>query len=144
MGTQQNLLLIIVVFTVGLAVFVGLIAFNQRVVKSNRNACIEDMNKFATIALAWWRTPVSQGGGDKVQNLDESHIDKVGIYIGFNHNSATNKIQTGNGTYELSNGGEFSLKFNGLGTEKFDGSFIEVDLIVNTATGSINIEIINL
>ncbi len=49
MGTQQNLLLIIVVFTVGLAVFVGLIAFNQMVVKSNRNACIEDMNKFVDL-----------------------------------------------------------------------------------------------
>ncbi|MCK4654942.1 MAG: hypothetical protein KAU01_10915 [Candidatus Cloacimonetes bacterium] len=142
MGTQQVLLIVITVIIVGIAIAVGMTMFNQNAIKSNRHACIADANNFATIALAWWRTPVSQGGGGQV-NLNTAVIDDLGSYIGYNYNSSSNTLYTSNGSYVLSNAGNNNLKIVATGNEFYNGNPVEISLTVHLQTGNISVEIIN-
>lgn len=142
MGTQQILLIIITVIIVGIAVAVGITMFNQNAVKSNRGACIADSNNFANIALAWWRTPATQGGGDQV-NLNTAVLDDLGVYIGYNYDASTNTLYTVNGSFVLSNAGDNNLKIVATGNEIYNGNPVEISLTVHLPTGNISIEIIN-
>ena len=63
MGQQQLLLIILGVIIVGIAVAVGITMFQSNAVQSNRDAVISDMNMLASRAQAFYRKPVSMGGG---------------------------------------------------------------------------------
>lgn len=142
MGTQQILLIVLSVIIVGLAVAVGLTMFTQSAVRSNRNACISDSNNFAAKALAWWRTPATQGGGDQV-NLNTAILDDLGAYIGYNYNAAVNTLYSLNGSFVLSNGGDNNLHIEATGNEFFNGNPVEIRLIVNLLSSDISVQIIN-
>ncbi len=63
MGTQQQLLIVISVIIVGLAIMIGATMFNQTSMNSNRNAVIAESNLIAGNAIAYYRAPVTMGGG---------------------------------------------------------------------------------
>jgi len=63
MGQQQLLLIILGVIIVGIAVAVGITMFQSNAVSSNRDAVISDMNMLASRCQAYYRKPVSMGGG---------------------------------------------------------------------------------
>ncbi len=65
MGQQQLLLLILGVVIVGIAVAVGIQLFRTNAESSNRDAIINDMGVYAAQAQAYWRKPLSMGGGGR-------------------------------------------------------------------------------
>ncbi len=98
MGTQQILLIVLSVIIVGIAVAVGITMFNQQSFNSNRNACISDLNMFATQAVAWYKTPPTHGGKGSSTVVAGDLTDLV-EWIGFTEN-VTNDFATGNGQYD--------------------------------------------
>jgi len=100
MGTQQILLIVLSVIIVGIAVAVGITMFNQQSFNSNRNACISDMNMFASQALAWYKTPASHGGNGSATPAagDEAAILE---WIGFDSDDNNFDLQTGNGYFAV-------------------------------------------
>lgn len=99
MGTQQILLIVLSVIIVGIAVAVGITMFNQQAFNSNRNACMSDLNMFASQAQAFYKTPTSHGGaGSDVANVT---ADDLGAWIGFDYDTTNDRLTTGNGTFDL-------------------------------------------
>ncbi len=99
MGTQQILLIVLSVIIVGIAVAVGITMFNAQASNSNRQALIGDMNNFGANALAFYKTPITHGGGGKTWGSD---IDEVGQWLGFGYVVGTNTLTSGNGSFVLS------------------------------------------
>lgn len=148
MGTQQILFVVLSVIIVMIAVGGGLTLFKIQAVKSNRQACISDMNNFAAHTSAWWRTPASQGGGEKMQYLSgggggTNYIDMLGEYLGHNYNSQSNELQTENGSYQILDGGSYSVKFEATGVEYYNGNPINIVLTINLMSNSITIVTLN-
>lgn len=148
MGTQQILFIVLSVIIVIIAVGGGLTLFKIQAVKSNRIACISDMNNFAAHTIAWWKTPTDLGGGDRMQYLTggsgggTNYIDMLGKYLGHNYNTQSNKLQTENGSFQILDGGSYSVKFDATGTEYYNGNPINIVLTINLMTN--NITIVNL
>ncbi|KQC07597.1 MAG: hypothetical protein APR54_00780 [Candidatus Cloacimonas sp. SDB] len=100
MGTQQILLIVLSVIIVGIAVAVGITMFNQQAFNSNRNACVSDLNMFASQAQAFFKTPTSHGGAGS--DLTNVNLTDLGNWIGFDFGKdgvAANTLVTGNGTF---------------------------------------------
>ena len=103
MGTQQILLIVLSVIIVGIAVAVGIAMFNNQAINSAEAACISDMSNFSAIAMAYYRTPSSQGGSSYgSSNWDADHI---AAYVGIGYDSGTSAtLVTDNGTFVVSLG----------------------------------------
>jgi Tfp pilus assembly protein PilE len=134
MGTQQILLIVLSVIIVGIAVSVGITMFNQQAFNSNRNACISDLNMFASQAQAFYKTPESHGGaGSDVANVT---LDALGSWIGFDYGEtgvAANTLVTGNGTF-LMEWASPTLTITADGNE----NGVEPALRINLETGAIS------
>ncbi len=149
MGTQQILFVVLSVIIVMIAVGGGLTLFKIQAVKSNRIACISDMNNFAAHTSAWWRTPADQGGGERMQYLSggggggTNYIDMLGVYLGYNYNTQSNELQTENGNFQILDGGSYSVKFEAFGTEYYNGNPINIVLTINLMSNSITIVTLN-
>ncbi len=63
MGQQQLLLLVLGIVIVGLAVVVGIQAFDENMKKSNADALVNDGVRIASEAQAWKLKPAAFGGG---------------------------------------------------------------------------------
>jgi hypothetical protein len=149
MGTQQILFVVLSVIIVIIAVGGGLTLFKIHSIKSNRQACILDMNNFAAHTSAWWRTPTGQGGGERTQYLTggggggTNYIDMLGEYLGYNYNTQSNKLQTENGSFQIVNGGSYSVKFEATGVEYYNGNPINIVLTINLMSNNITIVTLN-
>jgi len=110
MGYQQILMLVLGVIIIGISVAVGLDMFTQEMMKNNRQSIISDMNIFAGVANAYYKSPPNLGGGDR-----EWDVDKMGLWFGFNYDAANNTILNHNGTYVFSSSGDV-LTIIGTGT----------------------------
>lgn len=111
MGYQQILMVVLAVIIVGIAVAVGLTMFNEQSRNINRQSIVSDMNIFAGVANAYYKTPASFGGGAGTWD-----VDKLGVWFGFNYDLNTNTVTTANGTYTFSSSGDV-LTIVGVGTE---------------------------
>lgn len=111
MGYQQILMVVLAVIIVGIAVSVGLTMFNEQSRNINRQSIVSDMNIFAGVANAYYKTPASFGGGEGTWD-----VDKLGYWLGFNYDPATNTTSSNNGTYTFSSSGDV-LTIEGIGTE---------------------------
>ncbi len=133
MGYQQILMLVLCVILVGTSITVGLSMFENVMVDSNRNAVISDMNIFAGVAFAYYKTPDNMGGGEHTWDVDE-----LGMWFGFNYDAMNNTILNNNGIYYFSSFGEM-LTIIGTGTsEGNDGSEnVKATLLFNGETGEI-------
>ena len=69
MGTQQILFIVLSIIIVTVAIAGGFALLKIHSVKANRLACIVDMNNFTAYTKAWWVTPSTQGGGERMQYL---------------------------------------------------------------------------
>ncbi|MEM8601245.1 MAG: hypothetical protein AAGF99_15105 [Bacteroidota bacterium] len=64
MGQQQLLLLVLGIVIVGLAVVVGIEAFDENERKTRQDQTMVLLSDIATKAIAWKKTPPALGGGD--------------------------------------------------------------------------------
>lgn len=110
MGYQQILMLVLGVIIIGLSVAVGFTMFTQQMTNINRQSIISDMNIFAGVANAYYKTPSNYGGGDRTWD-----VDRMGIWFGYNYDAANNSISNNNGTYIFSAEGDV-LTIMGTGT----------------------------
>ena len=110
MGTQQILLIVLSVIIVGIAVAVGITMFNAQAVNSNRQAIMGDMNNLASASLAYYKTPLTHGGGGTTW----ASTDAIGNWLGYDWDGT--ECTTGNGTFTLAISGDI-LTITGLGTE---------------------------
>jgi len=110
MGYQQILMLVLGVLIIGISVAVGLGMFNHEMTKINRSSIISDMNIFAGVANAYYKSPFNMGGGNYTWD-----VDKVGLWFGFNYDAANNTVLNSNGTYIFSSSGDI-LTIVGTGT----------------------------
>ncbi len=79
MGQQQLLLLVLGIVIVGLAVVVGIQAFNENQTKSQIDNYTATGVGMAGEIIAWYQKPTAQGGGGGVAaNLGSLTIDKLG------------------------------------------------------------------
>lgn len=62
MGTQQILLVVLGVIIVGVAIAVGIQMFGDQSFASNKSMLASDAQAFATLAIQWYKAPVSHGG----------------------------------------------------------------------------------
>jgi hypothetical protein len=111
MGYQQFLMLILALLIIGVAVSVGLDMFNQNSRNINRQAIISEMNIYAGVANAFYKTPVSLGGGGRAWDAD-----RLGYWLGLNYDPTTNTTSSNNGIYAFSSIGD-TLTIIGVGTE---------------------------
>ncbi len=141
MGTQQILLIVLSVIIVGIAVAVGITMFNAQATNSNRQAVMSDMNNLAASALAYYKTPVSHGGGGGSWGSD---VDPIGQWLGYDYDTGDDECTTGNGTFVLSVASDV-LTITGLGSEiGNDGSdYVGGYLDVTGATSSVVATITN-
>jgi hypothetical protein len=118
MGYQQILMLVLAVIIIGLSVAVGLTMFTEQMTRLNRQSILSDMNIFAGVANAYYKTPANYGGGNR-----EWDVDKMGIWFGYNYDAANNLISNDNGIYVFSSVGD-DLIIVGTGTSiGNDGSY---------------------
>ena len=110
MGYQQILMLVLGVIIIGLSVAVGFTMFTQQMTNINRQSIISDMNIFAGVANAYYKTPANYGGGDRTWD-----VDRMGIWFGYNYDAANNSISNENGIYIFSADGDV-LTIMGTGT----------------------------
>ena len=111
MGYQQFLMLILALLIIGVAVSVGLDMFNQNSRNINRQAIISEMNIYAGVANAFYKAPVSLGGGGRAWD-----VDRLGYWLGVNYETTTNTTSSNNGIYTFSSIGD-TLTIIGMGTE---------------------------
>jgi len=70
MGQQQLILLVLATIIVGLAIVVGIRAFNENSVKSNSDAMMQDLVRMANDAQAWKQKPAPFGGQGEPESSD--------------------------------------------------------------------------
>ena len=125
MGQQQLLLIILGVIVVGIAVAVGITMFSDSAINANRDALSNDLVNLASRAQQFYRRPTSLGGGgNSFALLTSSAITLL-----------TNKPSNANGVYSISVGGSgtgsaASLEIKGIGNELYNGSAVEVHVVV--------------
>ena len=110
MGYQQILMLVLAVIIIGLSAAVGLTMFTQEMTKMNRHSIISDMNIFAGVANAYYKSPANLGGGNNIWD-----VDKLGLWFGYNYDVENNLISNNNGAYIFSSSGDV-LTILGTGT----------------------------
>lgn len=130
MGTQQILLIVLSVIIVGAAVAVGIQMFNSQAESSNRSACLMDMNTYASMAIAWYKTPMSLGGRNTASTTTTAdQLDELGAYVDSKYDAATTSISNDNGKFDLSIVGE-TLTIEATGNET--GVDPKIDVVLNT------------
>jgi len=125
MGQQQLLLIILGVIVVGIAVAVGITMFSDSAINANRDALSNDLVNLASRAQQFYRRPTSLGGGGNSFSL----LTTTSITL------LTNKPSNANGVYSISVGGAgsgsaASLEIKGIGNEIYNGSAVEVHVVV--------------
>ena len=125
MGYQQILMLVLGVIIIGISVVVGLDMFTNEMMRINRQSIISDMNIFAGVANAYYKSPPSIGGGDRIWD-----VDKLGLWFGFNYDAVNNTIVNQNGTYFFSADGDV-LIIIGTGTSIGNNGSTNVEAILS-------------
>ncbi|MFC1898529.1 hypothetical protein ACFLYJ_03045 [Candidatus Cloacimonadota bacterium] len=112
MGQQQIFMVVLSVLIVSAAIVTGISAYKAQAKSSNRNAIIQDMYNIANLAIAYYKTPQTQGGGGRA--WDSSNFLK---FSGYQLNNAGTKIITDNGKIQVTELVGDRLQIKGWGTE---------------------------
>ncbi|MBI4429406.1 MAG: hypothetical protein HY562_09845 [Ignavibacteriales bacterium] len=128
MGTQQMLYVALGVIIVGVAIVVGVSAFQSNAIESSRNALIDDLLYFATKARSYFWKPYNLGGGNK--SFDGIDITKLSA-----------RTETDNGRYYIENTTSDEVVLVGVGRVVSGVDTIRVRMRVNESANEI--EIIN-
>ena len=148
MGNSQIFMIIMGIVIVVIAIAVGLQYFSEENVKAARQLCLSELNYFSNIAKAWWNTPREQGGGGKVLHLGgggggNNNLDRLGVYIGHNYQTNDNTFSTINATYEIQNGGDYTVIFDCVSNTYTNGSPINIIFTYNMKTDAFQINNVN-
>jgi hypothetical protein len=100
-GQQQLLLLIIGAVIVGLAILIGMQAFSENAVMSQRDMVRQAVLNASVRAQAWYRFPLRNGGGG-------------GSFIGFDLSKIYFKTPTIRGEFSVSNVTANGFRLSGL------------------------------
>jgi Tfp pilus assembly protein PilE len=120
MGQQQLLLIILGVIVVGIAVVVGITMFQDNAISANRDAVTNDLVNLGARAQQFYRRPTSLGGGQNSFTALASDMSKL-------VNGATAADWTNpNGSYAITSPGDQEITLTGTGTEKVNGSPVQV------------------
>ena len=79
MGQQQLLLLVLGIVIVGLAVVVGLTAFEQNLRKSNADQVVAGNARIAALAQTWKMTASAMGGGQSADGFEGFSLSSSGL-----------------------------------------------------------------
>ena len=144
MGNSQIFMIIMGIVIVVIAIAVGLQYFSEENVKAARQLCLSELNYFSNTAKAWWNTPLEQGGGGKALSLGgNNNLDRLGIYMGHNYQTSDNKFSTINATYEIQNGGDYTVIFDCVSNTYANGSPINIIFTYNMKTDAFQINNVN-
>lgn len=102
MGSQQILLIVVIVLITGLAVVTGIQMFNNQSISQNRSNCILDLNSFHTQIEYFYKMPVIQGGASNSEA--NATLDRLKAWARLDDNS---QIDNDNATYTFSIDGHF-------------------------------------
>ena len=93
MGQQQLLLLVLGVVLVGLAVVVGLDAFNENRHKTTYDLVTDEAVRIAAELIAWRAKPLSMAGGEGDTYLESASFSDLGYIIrGTNQNQSQTSL----------------------------------------------------
>ena len=98
MGQQQLLLLVLGIVIVGLAVVVGIQAFDENQKKANLDGLVNDGVRIASDVQTWSLKP-SIFGGPRRRGLDRRHVHEDRL-----HGRGDGTYVTPNGTFTLADG----------------------------------------
>ncbi|MBT8400589.1 MAG: hypothetical protein KJO98_08940 [Rhodothermia bacterium] len=106
MGQQQLILLVLATIIVGLAIVVGIRAFNENNIKSNADAMLQDAVRMANDAQAWKQKPAPFGGQAATQPAAAAvREDFTGLTLPLiGYQSAVGENCTGTAGYSNLNG----------------------------------------
>ena len=118
MGQQQLILLVLATIIVGLAIVVGIRAFNENAIKSNSDALVQDVVRMANDAQAWKQKPAPFGGqqpadcaADPCAEPDFSGLDDLNQLGYFTDTAIYTNL---NGTYTIqAAGGAAGVQISG-------------------------------
>ena len=68
MGQSQLLLVLLVVFLIGIAIYAGLTTISSNSTEDARHAIINDLQAFSSAAVSYYWKPTTQAGGGKSFN----------------------------------------------------------------------------
>ncbi len=144
MGSQQILLIVLGVIIVGVSIAVGFTMFQNQAYAANRQALANEVAQYGALVIAFWKTPVNQGGaGNDPQNLTMSTL---GQFIGFSQD--TSKVvavqnwgtSSENGQILLSaiNTNTYKVTLKALGSEVKGSKHPYIELVVDVLTGTVS------
>jgi hypothetical protein len=137
MGTQQILLIVLSVIIVGAAIAVGITMFNNQSYSSNKTAIAADAQNFASQVVQYYKTPASQGGGDRKIPTGTDAAKTIANFIGWG-DTATYKND--NGWYTLavtSSGASGEVTITGVGREKNGDKVPKIETKIEFPEGKI-------
>jgi hypothetical protein len=137
MGTQQILLIVLSVIIVGAAIAVGITMFNNQSYSSNKAAIAADAQNFASQVVQYYKTPASQGGGDRMIPTGPDPAKTIANFIGWG-DTATYKND--NGWYTLavtSSGASGKVTITGVGREKNGAKVPKIETKIEFPEGKI-------
>ena len=120
MGQQQLLLLVLGIVIVGLAVMVGIQAFNENKNKSNADALVNTGVRIGNHMQAWALKHSAFGGPAAGEDLGDVTYDDIGFF----HTSGV--YTTIEGTFALTPGSDCML-ISGVSTEHSNNVYVIVD-----------------
>ena len=129
--------IVISIVIIGFIIGVGIISSNvlkQQRLRDNRQAVVGDLKNLAASALAFYKSPLTHGGGAGF--FGSADGNDIGTWIGFDWDGTI--LTTGNGTFTLAVAGDV-LTIVGTGTEiGSNGSTnVQATMTVTGATSAI-------
>jgi len=131
MGTQQILMLALVMIVVGIAVSIGITMFHNQAYNSNRDALISELVTYRPAVVRYWKVSKLLGGaGGDIANVTQ---ERVANYIGFT--DSLYSTTSDNGEFRITSVAGRIVTIKGLGVETKGGKHPFVTATINIVTG---------
>ncbi len=139
MGTQQMLLIALVMIIVGISVAVGITLFQNQAYNTNRDALVSELITYRPAVVRYWKVSKLLGGaGGDITNVTQ---ERVANYIGFT--GANYSLVSDNGEFRVTSVVGRIVTIKGLGAETKGGKHPLVTATINIETGVIRTDIGN-
>ena len=167
MGTQQILLIVLGIIIIGIAVAVGISLSQQNIIRANRQALFSDLDHIQAHAMAFYRAPVSIGGGGRHWipflpgggGADHTKGDQLGKWLGYEDYEESpqgDRFTTNNGVFwmNLSSWEGDDLTIIASGNENGNDpdyesighgetGCVEVRMVLTGSTGNVVYDVLN-
>ncbi len=127
MGQQQILLLVVAAIVVGIAISIGVSMFSANAQTANRDSIYSELYNLSTLAIQFYRKPVSNGGGS----------------LTFDAWNIPAKLDTtSNGVYTAACAGQIAT-ITAQGRELGENGSTPIEMIAEVTAAGINISTLN-